>query len=288
MTLGPAGDFLKRRSRSEVGLLALLGLIVIGLADYYSGSELSLSFFYLAPIGVAAWYGTTRQGSFAAVIGTLIWLTADLSSGHQYSHILFAVWNAALMLGFFGLTAFLLGEVKRRLVEEEQLADTDYLTGVYNRRAFYRLVEMESQRSRRYGHVFTLAYIDLDDFKSVNDAAGHETGDLLLRSVVGILRGNLRSSDTVARLGGDEFAVLLPETDYKASEDAVRKVRERLLGHLREQGWAVTFSMGVATFEFSPEGVDDTIRVADDLMYSVKKSGKGGMAHRLWRGARNG
>ena len=105
------------------------------------------------------------------------------------------------------------------------MARIDFLTGVLNSRAFYQIATAEIQRSGRYGHPLTLAYIDLDNFKTVNDEFGHSTGDELLKTVARTFSDNLRSSDYVARLGGDEFAILMTETSAQAALNVVARIQ---------------------------------------------------------------
>jgi diguanylate cyclase (GGDEF)-like protein len=164
--------------------------------------------------------------------------------------------------------------LKSLLVKEQELARIDPLTTVPNRRAFYEALDKERVRSLRYHRPLTIAYVDLDNFKKVNDCLGHAVGDELLVQVAAGLRSNLRASDYVARLGGDEFAVLLPETDATAAELVLRKLRLRLLEEMEAHRWQVTFSIGAATFLDPPDSLDVIIRMADETMYAIKAHGK--------------
>ncbi|GAB3035001.1 GGDEF domain-containing protein [Bowmanella dokdonensis] len=168
------------------------------------------------------------------------------------------------------------------LNREKQLARSDMLTGCANRRAFYELAEYEIERAHRYQRPFAVAYTDLDNFKHINDALGHHTGDRLLQKVGACLQKGLRSSDTVARLGGDEFALLLPETDLNLATSLVARLRQRLLNEMQTHRWPVTFSIGVLACEASPQDVDHLIRMADELMYGIKQKGKNAMDCRLF------
>jgi diguanylate cyclase (GGDEF)-like protein len=115
------------------------------------------------------------------------------------------------------------------LAKEHALARIGPLTTVPNRRAFYEALDKERLRSLRYRRPLTIAYLDLDNFKRINDSLGHAVGDELLVQVAAGLRSNLRASDYVGRLGGDEFGVLLPETDATAAKLVLRKLRLQLL-----------------------------------------------------------
>ncbi|MBK8121750.1 MAG: GGDEF domain-containing protein [Sulfuritalea sp.] len=117
-------------------------------------------------------------------------------------------------------------------------------------------------------------FIDLDRFKEVNDTLGHDTGDALLTAVARIVREQVRASDIPGRLGGDEFALLLPNMNAKAASGYVEKLRRRLLAAMRESGWPVTFSIGVASHNVAPQDFDLLIKQADTLMYEVKRGGR--------------
>lgn len=174
------------------------------------------------------------------------------------------------------------------LQREKEFARTDMLTGLANRRAFYEALQMERARAARYGRPITLAYVDLDNFKRVNDTLGHAVGDELLARVADLLRQTLRASDTVGRLGGDEFALLLPETSAQAAEILLHKLASVLTDAMQTKKWPVTFSIGAAAFLGDPTPVEEMIRTADELMYSVKKSGKNRISVALIGGASQG
>ncbi len=162
---------------------------------------------------------------------------------------------------------------------EKKLSRTDSLTGVANRRAFYESADIERKRATRYTRPLSLAYIDLDNFKQVNDQSGHETGDQVLSRVGEILQENTRAETVVARLGGDEFAVLLPEADAASATSVTNKLHHLLTKAMRESGWPVTFSIGVVTYDKPPESIELMVQAADELMYRVKRQGKDRVAN---------
>jgi diguanylate cyclase (GGDEF)-like protein len=146
------------------------------------------------------------------------------------------------------ITVVVLAAFRDALTRETNFARKDPLTGLTNGRFFRRLLRGELERSRRYAHVLSLAYIDLDNFKSVNDRMGHAAGDALLKEVGELLRTSSRSTDTAARLAGDEFALLMPETGQDVAIVAVERLRDRLQDHMRTGGWDVTSSIGLVTY----------------------------------------
>jgi diguanylate cyclase (GGDEF)-like protein len=169
--------------------------------------------------------------------------------------------------------------------QQRLLATSDTLTGLGNRDHFMVAAEAERQRAARFRRPLTLAYLDLDDFKAVNDTLGHEKGDEVLRLVGAFLRQRLRSVDLAARLGGDEFVVLLPETGADAGAGAIADMQTGIVQLLTARGFSVGISVGVATFLEAPHSVDEMVQTADRLMYQVKREGKGGLRRAVVSGA---
>ena len=144
---------------------------------------------------------------------------------------------------------------------------------------FSEIADLEIKRACRFKRPVSLAYIDIDNFKHVNDTRGHKEGDRLLQVAAYSLQKSIRISDMVARVGGDEFVVLFTETDYESAETAVNRIRNELLSAIQENKWPVTASIGLATSNNSECNFDELLTKADDLMYSVKKAGKNKVKH---------
>jgi diguanylate cyclase (GGDEF)-like protein len=168
-----------------------------------------------------------------------------------------------------------LHQLRVRLASEEILARTDGLTHIANRRAFIEAAQHELERARRNAHPLTLVYLDIDDFKDVNDQLGHTEGDALLVIVARTLRVGTRAIDAVARLGGDEFGLLLPETDEPMAAALLARVQASLGEAMVRHGWKVRFSTGAAVFETPATSVDEMMARADELMYAAKREEKG-------------
>jgi diguanylate cyclase (GGDEF)-like protein len=174
----------------------------------------------------------------------------------------------------FVLTAVLRSDLITANQQERIIARTDALTGLTNMRSFHEQAEAEIYRATRYDHPLTLAYIDIDNFKTVNDTLGHEEGDNLLRVVAKRMLQDARKTDLVARIGGDEFVVLLPETDQAAAKIVINQIHRNLNEESSKHAWPVTFSIGVLTCTGTPPRVGEMIKAADNLMYAVKHRGK--------------
>jgi diguanylate cyclase (GGDEF)-like protein len=159
--------------------------------------------------------------------------------------------------------------------ELEQLAVTDPLTTLYNRRHFTETLRKELGRARRYDRGFSLLIIDLDGFKEINDREGHEVGDGVLKSVADLLRNAVRQVDTVARLGGDEFVILLPETTAQGADVVAKRILDGLRAGLGPKLPAVGASIGVATCPVGG-GFDENaiLRHADGALLEAKREGK--------------
>jgi len=261
-----------------VGCLILTG---IGITDVVTGSELSFSLFYLLPVALVAWFSGRIPGIVISIFGAITWFIVDALSGESYSLPIIRYWNAAIRLGFFVIVTLLLPALKER-EHEKEMARIDYLTGAANRRHFFEEAQAEINRSQRYKRPFTIAFVDLDGFKAVNDKAGHKTGDNILRAFVKKAKLNLRRTDILARMGGDEFVFLFPETDQEAAKIIVPKIHLALLDEMRNNYFPVTFSIGVLTYREGPITPDELMIKADNLMYSVKKGGKNGIAYAIY------
>lgn len=280
--------FISERSSLQVMLIALSLVFVIAAMDHATGYELSFSIFYLIPIALATWYAGLLSGALLSVVSAIVWLIADITSGHLYSRPFIPLWNAGVRFLFFIVTAWLLSAVSKRLDAERRMARLDGLTGILNRRAFAASAGTVFNLAERFRRSTAVAFIDLDNFKHVNDTRGHSEGDRVLKSVAATLQASLRKADLVGRLGGDEFAVLLPETTSAGAQRVFETLRQTLLKRVSEQGWPIGFSIGVAFFQEAPASVEEAIKFADALMYRVKKGGKNRLVFDIYAGPSDG
>jgi diguanylate cyclase (GGDEF)-like protein len=251
---------------------------VIGLFDLWTGPELSFGVFYFLPIAAGAWFGSLAHGLLLSLAGTAAWHLVDTLEGQQLSMVV-RTWNDLVRFGVFTISSSLLTRLRAAMFHERLLARTDPLTGAANGRTFYEALGAEARWSRELGHPLTLAYLDLDNFKQLNDRLGHSAGDRVLRHLAQAIRRNTRAEDVFARLGGDEFALLLPETDTTAALSVLARIHALLGTEMGGQGWQVTASIGAATFLRPPLDVDMMIHQVDALMYAVKRRGKNHFDH---------
>lgn len=253
-----------------LGILLLAG---VAFFDYITGVEFSFSLFYLLPISLISWAISERFGLLFAILSSCVWIAVDVWSGNRSSNLFAYMWNATARLGYFLLPVFII-RLNRAMQSERIFARTDFLTGILNTRSFHEVAQMEINRSIRYQRPFTIAFIDVDNFKTINDTFGHTVGDTVLRSIAINIKGHVRKTDIIARVGGDEFIVMLPETDRNTAPVVLSNMQHALLKETNENGWSVTFSIGVLTLTAPQLSVDEILGRVDQLMYKVKNSGK--------------
>lgn len=254
-------------------IAALAAVALIGWIDTITG-EVGLTIFYLIPIIIVAWLRMPVRAAMVVILATALWLSADIRL-HEGRNLPVSLWNGFARLCIFGggLTAAYLLRRDRDILQH--MALTDPLTGLFDARAFYRLLDSEVARARREHSSVAIAYVDLDNFKAVNDRYGHARGDELLCGVAEAITHSIRSADIAARLGGDEFALLL----WHASSEEVMTVGHRIrtaIGTLAEEFGDVEMTATVGIV-ICAEPIDgrSIVRSADQLMYRGKASAKG-------------
>jgi diguanylate cyclase (GGDEF)-like protein len=269
--------------------VAIAAVCAIGWLDLSTGTRASMSLFYVTVVGWVAWRAGYGAAFLTGALAAAWWLAADLAqSTHNSAGT--SVWNAATRLAIFvsiGLFVRRLHDTQRnledanarlseRLDAESRFARTDLLTGLRNRTGFLETLRREVARSQRAATPFGVLYLDLDNFKRVNDMHGHDVGDRVLRSVAATIREAVRITDVPARLGGDEFAIFC----WNIGADALEELAARLVTRIALVGddypeTGLGASVGVAWFGEPPPSEDDVLKHADAAMYAAKKSGKG-------------
>jgi diguanylate cyclase (GGDEF)-like protein len=278
---GSLDGAMKKLSRRWILAMAIAGVALVGIPDYLAGSEISLAVFYLGPVGLATWYAGRNSGALVALISSLCALADDLAAGHFQVRPGLLAWTGLLNLGFMLVVAYLMATLRRQIEAAENVARSDSVTGLFNRRAFLEVLQLQLSLAARDGKPTTLAYLDLDDFKRINDLSGHEAGDDVLRLIATTLQESTRRTDVVARLGGDEFALLIVGADQINAVAVIAKVRHALQ-QLAAKRTGVTCSIGCVTFKPPPPSASAALRAVDALMYQVKHRGKNGVAFEIF------
>jgi diguanylate cyclase (GGDEF)-like protein len=265
-------------SRPTALIIATIVLAAVVTVDYITSFELSLSAFYLLGILIVSWNCGWRWGIAFAVISFMAQLEMGFAD-NPYSEPVYLYIGIANTLIAYLLVVGLTVQLRYMYDRERSTARVDSLTGALNYLGFQELLEREMERHRRQKQTFSVAYIDCDNFKAVNDRFGHSAGDRLLHTIAATSRSALRKTDIVARIGGDEFAVVLVATGQPVVMQIAEKMRQALDLAMKDNHWPVTFSIGVAVFDAIPETVDQVVSASDHLMYEVKKTGKNGIAY---------
>ena len=182
------------------------------------------------------------------------------------------------ILNIFAVQVSMLMDTIRARERIRNLADTDDLTGIWNRRYFRRQLPQEIERARTFNVPLSLLLFDIDEFKQINDSFGHVIGDVVLSELCGCVRETLRPTDMIARYGGDEFAVILPHTDIAGAsavaERILKRVRALTIPTDEESAIRCSISIGVAEYLREDPTTSDIVRRADERLYSSKRGGK--------------
>ena len=257
--------------------ISILFTLLAGYYDYQTGVHISMMLIYAVPILVSAWYCGKLGGIIVAGLAAASWLIVNTIHKSPSESDAILSWNAFTRLGIFCLiayTASLQAQLRRALERERERANTDRLTGLLNKGAFRKLAEEEMIRARRYDHPLSLAFIDLDNFKQVNDTEGHARGDKLLQLVSATITDTIRNTDFAGRVGGDEFTICFPETGDEQVRKAIEKLVKAFDIMTSQSGWQVTASIGVVTCTEICCTYDALLGKADSLMYLAKGKGK--------------
>ncbi|MCA9710582.1 MAG: diguanylate cyclase, partial [Myxococcales bacterium] len=226
---------------------AMLGVAAIGVVDYATGTEVRVFPLYYVPISIAAWWTGRKPALLVAVVSTVAWLGSNQLAGLHTPLWVDAV-NSLMQLGSFSLIALLIAGLRAAHAKEQLRSRTDALTGLLNTRGFFEQVPRIVSLAHRHRQPLTVAYVDLDDFKLVNDSQGHGAGDRVLQRAAETMRTELRRGDVAARIGGDEFVLLLPHTDEPGARSVLQRLHERLQRSLRAECSVTGASMGAAVF----------------------------------------
>lgn len=267
-------DVVRRQSTARIVGVSATALVAIAIGNYASAQDLSFAPFFLLPVLLAA-SKTRRVGLAVAGASACTWVASDVAAREtSYDTLLIPVWNAGARFLVFWLVVALASALTRSLAAAQQGSLTDPLSGLGNARAFHAAAEAERRRMARTREPVTVAYIDVDEFKRINDRFGHSEGDRVITAIGDAICDTVREVDTVARLGGDEFAVLFPGTDDTGAARALRRVHDRLNLEAAARTWPIGFSIGAVTFTDAPPTVEEMVAEADRVMYQVKRDGK--------------
>jgi diguanylate cyclase (GGDEF)-like protein len=246
-------------------IFLMVSIFALDLAD---GSKVWLHVLYVFPIAATAYYcervlvlGIVVALSLALQLLTLV--AYGIPALAILLNIVIALASAAMIVAFAR-------SARMNIARIEALAITDELTQLHNRRGFESILTAEIARQRRHGGALSLAVLDLDRFKELNDRRGHDAGDQALRLLGDVLRKGTRASDSPARIGGDEFVIVMPKTPAADCALLCCNLSAVIVESMALAGFSVTASIGFASFEQAPDSIAAALQRADHAMYGVK------------------
>jgi diguanylate cyclase (GGDEF)-like protein len=263
-----------RRTRERLLGIGVSGALMVAIyyANVATPPQVKLGLLYLVPLLMVTWYAGIWTGVVFTVAAMALRMVIELQQQPGTTTTV-ALLNQVSFAVVAGIAMLAYRRLRRSQEALAQLATQDQLTQVLNARAFAERLTQELDRNRRYPRPLALLYMDLDNFKIINDTHGHQTGDAVLRLVADAMRSSVRQSDIVGRLGGDEFAVLMPETDSQLADAAAKRLASSLRNVFKGTP-NVTASIGVVSCTATDASTDDLLRKADQAMYDAKKLGK--------------
>lgn len=253
--------------------MLVVGLILVTAChwgDTTGRVTLPATWLFAALLLLAGWTCSRMAAFSATLISLLAWGWIETSGA--------VVWSEALSGQLVRLAVALwlvawMSRLRERLTSAHRLARLDSLTGLPNRQALVEALDAELSRTRRFGRPFTVALLDCDGFKGINDRGGHLAGDEVLRRIGLALRQHTRRYDCVGRLGGDEFLLVLSDVDGENAILIAERLRAALRHFVEREYPALTFSLGVVTFRTADLDWDECVQQADDAMYAAKRRG---------------
>lgn len=264
-------------------LLIAAEVCIIVFVDYVFGHYLpvemarylSLDVFFCLPILQTAHLAAIRSSrrsdpkiaTFLAISIALVWSATEASIAWPDFPIIAFLWNTFTRSVIFTV----IGRILIKLWREREYSRRDVLTGLANRREMMERLASEQNRSKRSGKPYSLLFIDIDNFKAVNDLHGHQVGDEVLITLSEILIMSSRKADVAARLGGDEFVVLLAETDDPSCDIVISRIETSARQAFEKQSWPISISIGRTTHIGTTQEVDWVIEMADKNMYEAKR-----------------
>lgn len=272
-------DWLGQANKVVLAGLILLSIVCIAAIDHITGPFLEISYFYLFPIVVGSLGFKLRGAVTVALLCAATWLMVQILDDYDFISNFYLGWSAVMRAAYNLSFAFITEWLRKTLLELSSLSLRDPLTKAANWRFFDEYYRTSTMRSKRDNKPLTLAFFDIDSFKSVNDILGHAAGDDVLKTVADSILPSIRPDDMLARLGGDEFVIALADLDYGDSETVLERLFSALDAAETRKNHPVTFSVGAITWEEPPQEMRAALDATDALMYEVKRNGKNNRSH---------
>jgi diguanylate cyclase (GGDEF)-like protein len=259
-------------------VLIVAEVVIITAVDYaIVGTYYSLDVFYCLPVLQAARLGAihsmrktdTHLPTYIAAFTGTVWSFAEATIMPDFP-------LSAFLLNAFSrsVTFTVIARIVTKLWIEREYGLKDILTNLDNRAEFLQRFEIEQLRSVRSSKSYSVMFIDIDQFKNLNDKFGHSAGDAALKKVADVLRQNSRKIDILARVGGDEFALLLPETDKNSCDLILERIKFDADAEFQKHGWPIALSIGCVSETGGNRSIQELLHDADQIMYSIKNAKK--------------
>ena len=272
----------RNKNRLIIFAINIITVFILGFIDFYNGHEIIFSIFYLIIISLSVIFTNITLSIIISLLAAFVGLSVDLSYSQQYTSVIYPIINNTFRLFYYIVHTVLLSKLLYLYQKSRELSLIDPLTKINNSRSFQIQFQHEIDKSNRTKLPLSLVYFDIDNFKFINDNYGHSTGDILLQKITSRILKIIRPMDVFARLGGDEFALLLPETDIENAKPAVKRIQSEVLNIAINNKWPITLSIGVVIFKENTLMIDEMIKIADELMYLVKKESKNNIKYKIY------
>lgn len=252
-----------------ISLIISFGLfyIDIKLQTY----DITLLLPYIILVSFTTLFIGNKTGLFFSILTLLMWFSSKTNLFTTLSLIIYI--NLMIKSIFVFLQYLLIIYIKKLYFKVEALSLLDELTGLNNRRGFFHLTQYEIIKKKRTKEIISLLFIDIDNFKKINDMKGHKEGDKVLKELSEVIKKTTRTLDISARVGGDEFCVFLPNVDQNIIKKIAKRIIEGFDGSSIRNQWPTSLSIGGFTAKNNIE-LEELIKRSDDLMYKAKKGGK--------------
>ncbi|MFC0048508.1 GGDEF domain-containing protein [Rheinheimera tilapiae] len=247
--------------------LALVVILVIAVADYYTGVLVTLSAFYIVPLFLVAWTRTRFETHLLILMIVGAWSCANYLSDAQHLSAGILIWNSFIRWLHLTMTAELVRYIRRLLTINSDLANIDVLTGIPNRR-FFNYSMQHVLLFPPANKIVSFTLIDVDYFKVLNDAHGHQFGDEILKKVSQQLASECMKNEFCGRIGGDEFAIVLCCDDFVDSKNRIKRLAQRISEN------ASPCSLGTSLVS-TGQLLTEVFEQADKALYQTKSGGRG-------------
>jgi diguanylate cyclase (GGDEF)-like protein len=251
---------------------AIFTIVAIFLVDIVTPSTIQMEFFYIFPLVLISLHCERIRLISGAVVLALLLQGIHIATDSipMSSKIV----NAIIVL-LINITVVFVARIARtNFIEVEQLSSFDRLTGLRNRLSFEMITDIEIDRQKQRRSVFSLAYVDINNLKELNETGGYAAGDKAIKLVTQVIRENIRQLDTPARIGGDEFAILMPNTGAAECESSCRQLSLKIAQQMEDAGLPLSTNIGFATFENPPASISEVFDRSENAMHRARASGK--------------